>query len=376
MSIHHKAIKYRLYPNAEQKVLLAKTFGCVRMVYNHYLSKRIEVYRQKNSTFGYAKCTSDLVGFKQENNFLKEVDSKALIQSLRHLDAAFQNFFRNKGFGFPTYKSKHTAKKSYTTYQNVYVKNGYVRLPKLGKVKAKIHRTAPRDWIIKSATVSLHTSGRYYVSLTYEYEQDIIPIAVNKDNVIGLDYSTPHLFVDSNGFTPTEMFKYYKLSAEKLAKEQRKLSKKSLHSKNWNKQHKKLSQVHCKIANQRNDALHKVSAAIAKQYDAVVIEDISIKEQLQGRKYKNFRKSTLDNGWHNFTRMLDYKLRDRGKQLIQVDKDFPSTKTCHCCGNVNTAITDDAVRRWECPVCGEKLSRDTNAAINIKNEGLKILGVA
>ena len=251
-----------------------------------------------------------------------------------------------------------------------------IKLPKLKWVKAKIHRTAPNDWTIKSATISQSCSGRYYVSVLYEYEHTITPVTPSKEKVIGLDYSTPHLYVDSNGFSPTEKLKHYKLSAEKLSKEQRKLSKKIIGSNNWKKQNLKVNKVHCKIANQRKDSLHKISTAIAKQYDVVVIEDISIKEQIQSRKYKNYRKSTLDNGWYNFITMLDYKLKERGKQLIKINKYYPSSQICNCCGYTNPLLKEDSVRKWVCPSCGVVHNRDTNSAINIKNEGIRILGIA
>lgn len=271
------------------------------------------------------------------------------------------------------------SKKSYTTNlvgNNIAVGDNYIKLPKLKRVKAKIHRTAPIDWKIKSVTISLSGSNRYYVSILYEYEETVVPITISEDKVLGLDYSTPNLYVDNNGNSPTSKLKYFKLSAEKLVKEQRKLSKKVIGSKNWIKQKQKVNKIHCKIANQRNDSLHKISTAITKQYDAIVIEDISIKEQIKSRKYKNYRKSTLDNGWYNFTTMLDYKLKEKGKKLIKLDKYYPSSQICNCCGNINTAINNDSIRKWICPSCGTFHNRDINAAINIKSEGLKILGIA
>ena len=372
-NIHNKAIKYRIYPTEQQKELLSKTFGCTRKIWNLMLSDKTEYYKANKEML-----TTTPAQYKNDFPFLAEVDSLALANVQMNLQKAFTNFF-NKISGYPKYKSKHKSRNSYTTSitgNNIVVGENYVKLPKLKKVKAKIHRTAPTDWKIKSATVSQSGNGRYYVSVLYEYEKDITSVAISKDNVIGLDYSTPNLYVDSNGNSPSEILKYYKLSAPKLAKEQRKLSKKVVGSNNWKKQKQKVNNIHCKIANQRKDSLHKISAAITKQYDAIVIEDISIKEQLQSRKYKNFHKSVLDCGWYNFTQMLSYKLARRGKKLIKVDKSFPSSQLCSVCGKQNTLINDDSIRKWDCPVCGTHHSRDVNAAINIKNEGLRMLGIA
>ena len=369
----NKAIKYRIYPTEQQKELLSKTFGCCRKVWNLMLFDKTEYYKTNKKMLHNTPAQ-----YKNDFPFLTEVDSSALANVQMNLQKAFTNFFK-KLSGYPNYKSKHKSKKSYTTSitgTNIVVGENYVKLPKLKKVKAKVHRLAPKDWKIKSATVSQKSNGKYYVSILYEYKEVITPITISKDKVIGLDYSTPNLYVDSNGISPTDMLKYYKLSAPKLAKEQRKLSKKVVGSNNWKKQMQKVNNIHCKIANQRKDSLHKISTAITKQFDAIVIEDISIKEQLQRRKYKNFRKSVLDNGWGYFTQMLEYKLNDRGKKLIKIDKYYPSSQICSCCGNINTAINNDSIRKWVCPSCGTSHSRDINSAINIKNEGLRILGIA
>ena len=372
-NIHNKAIKYRIYPTEEQKVLLAKTFGCCRFIWNIMLNDKNEYYKANKSMLKNTPAQ-----YKEKYPFLCEVDSLALANVQINLQNTFTRFF-NKLCSYPNFKSKHMSKKSYTTNlvgNNIAVGDNYIKLPKLKRVKAKIHRTAPIDWKIKSVTISLSGSNRYYVSILYEYEETVVPITISEDKVLGLDYSTPNLYVDNNGNSPTSKLKYFKLSAEKLVKEQRKLSKKVIGSKNCIKQKQKVNKIHCKIANQRNDSLHKISTAITKQYDAIVIEDISIKEQIKSRKYKNYRKSTLDNGWYNFTTMLDYKLKEKGKKLIKLDKYYPSSQICNCCGNINTAINNDSIRKWICPSCGTFHNRDINAAINIKSEGLKILGIA
>ena len=300
----NKAVKYRIYPTQEQAVLLHKTFGCCRFVYNQMLTvqtKRYqdgEAYLSKFDAFQY--MTANL---KKEFTWLKEVDSQSLMNSVFSLDHAFMRFFRKQG-KFPRYKSRKNGRYSYTTNctnQNVVVGEYHIKLPKLGKVKAKIHRTVPEDWKLKSATISCDSTGAYYCSVLYEYEAEIQPVTAKEENVIGLDYKTSCLYADSNGNT-ADMPKYYKKSHSRLARAQRKLRNKTKGSRNYRKQMKKCNKIQKHIADQRKDFLHKKSAEITNQYDLVCIEDLSIREQLKGRKYRNFRKSTLDNGWYALPR--------------------------------------------------------------------------
>lgn len=373
----NKAYKFRIYPNTEQKAIFSKTFGCARMVYNYYLAKRKKLYQEEKLCFGYTKCTKDLALLKKERVFLQEVDSIALQQSLKHLDSAFQNFFRNKKFGYPKFKSKKKCKLSYSTIcinGNVKIMDNYITLPKAGKVKAKLHRKAPDNYILKSATVSQDRDGKYYCSVLYKYEADTPKETTTptKKNSIGLDYKTACLYMDSNG-KKADMPKYYKESIKKLAKQQRKLSRKRKYSQNYHKQRKKVAKTHKHIANQRNDFLHKKSTEIANLYDYVFIEDVAIKKVVAKRKYKAFRRSTLDNGWYNFTAMLSYKLADRGKTFLKLDESFPSSQLCNECGYINPILKDDSIRKWECPHCHTKHDRDINAARNVLHEGLRLL---
>ena len=371
MNTKHKAYKFRIYPNESQKVLLAKTFGCVRLVYNHYLDLKNKSYEENRKSPPYTECASDLVQLKKEKEFLKEVDSIALQQSLRHLDNAYKNFFRDKKVGYPRFKSKKSHQHSYTTVcinNNIKLEDGKITLPKVGKVCIKQHRSIPKNYQLKSATVSMTSTDKYYVSLLYEFEENIQKVEIEK--VIGLDYSMHDLFVASEEDVQVDQkhLHHYRKSLEQLAKEQRILSHRKKGSKRYEKQRIKVAKIHEKIANQRKDILHKSSRQIANAYDLVCVEDLNMKNMSQAL---NFGKSVTDNGWGMFVRFLEYKLEDLGKQLVKIDKWFPSSKTCHICGCINEELTLN-IREWECPICHSVHHRDQNAAQNIKKEGMRI----
>ena len=212
----NKAYKFRIYPNAEQKVMFSKTFGCTRMVYNYYLEKRIKSYEEEKITFGYTKCANDLTLLKKEKEFLQDVDSISLQQALRHLDTAFQNFFRDKKVGFPKFKSRKN-KKSYTTMcvnNNIKLENGTVTLPKIGKVTVRQHRNIPADYILKSVTVSQTPSGKYYASILFEYENQVSQTELQK--FLGLDFSMHELYVDSNFWVWIFLCTNYMLTATEI----------------------------------------------------------------------------------------------------------------------------------------------------------------
>ena len=351
----NKAYKFRIYPNSGQSVLLAKTFGCVRLVYNYYLERKITQYQLDKSTVNYTQCASEMAQLKKTEayGFLKEVDSIALQQSLRHLDAAFQNFFRSPKVGFPKFKSKRNSRRSYTTQcvkDNITIEDGYIKLPKVGLVKLKQHRDMLSGYTLKSVTVSQTPGGEYYASVLFEYEnqvQEQIP-----QTFLGLDYSMHELYKDSNGNEPVYPG-YYRKAEKKLKREQHKLALMQKGLKNRNKQRIRVAKIHEKVANQRRDFLHKQSRQIANAYDCVCIEDLDMKAMAQSM---NFGKSVCDNGWGMFTAFLQYKLADMGKRLIKVDKFFASSQICSCCGYRNTATKE----------------LDVNAAINIRNEGMRL----
>ena len=329
------------------------------------LADKIEHYKQTKE-----RLNNTPAQYKKDFPWLKEVDSIALANAQMNLKRAYDNFFSNpKKFGFPKFKSKHRNKKSYTTSNqrdNVRFEKGYLRLPKTGLVKIKQHRNIPDDYKIKSVTISQNASGKYYASILFEYENQVPQTEMQK--FLGLDFSMHELYVDSNGNCP-QFPRYYRRSEKKLQKEQRKMSKMVNGSKNREKQRIKVAKLHEKIANQRKDFLHKQSRQIANVYDCVCIENLNMQAMAQTL---NFGKSVSDNGWGMFTTFLKYKLEELGKRLVKIDKFFASSQLCSVCGYKNSETKDLSVREWTCPCCQTYHNRDVNAAINIRNEGMRI----
>ena len=373
----NRAIKYRVYPTTEQSVMFAKTFGCCRKVYNLMLSDKIEGYKAtgKFPTVTPAK-------YKKDYLYLKEIDSLALANVQLNLQSAFKNHFsksRKKNNGFPKFKSAKHSRKSYTTNNQkgtvAIIDNQYIKLPKIGKVKAVIHRIPDDSWVIKSATISQESDGKYYISVLFEFEDIANTYVADKNNAIGLDYASDGLYVDNNGNVGTN-HKYYRESHDKLAKLQRRLSrmqgskKHEAKSNNYIKQLRKVNKIHRHIANQRLDNLHQISTKIANLYDVVCVESLNMKS-MSNKGFGN-GKATLDNGYGMFLSMLEYKLSERNKYLVKVDKWFPSSQICHRCGEVHPEMKNLTIRTMKCD-CGLVISRDQNAAINILREGLRIL---
>ena len=366
----NKAIKYRLYPTKEQAEYFLKCFGCCRFVYNQALNWRIMAYNADRTHLNYNDTAYGLTALKRIYPWLKEADSIALQQSLRHLDTAFSNFFKVKGSGYPKYKSRKHNRRSYTTInQNgtvAIIEGKGIKLPKAGKVKACIHRIPEPGWNIKSTTISMDSDGKFYASVLYEYESNVIPATIS-DNAIGLDYKSNGLYMDSNGNSHTG-HKYYRAGQAKLAKAQRRLKNKSIGSSNYKKQQLKISKIHRHISNQRLDDLHKTSTEIANRYDVVCVESLNMRA-MSNKGFGN-GKATMDNGYGMFLNMLQYKLNDRGKYFVKVDKWYPSTQTCCSCGCTHKLGLNERI--FNCG-CGLTIDRDINAAINIRNEGLKLL---
>lgn len=373
----NRAIRYRVYPTTEQSIMFAKTFGCCRKVWNLMLSDKVEGYEAtgKFPTVTPAK-------YKADYPYLKEVDSLALANVQINLQTAFKNCFsktHKKKAGFPKFKSAKHSRRSYTTNNQrgtvAIIDNKYIKLPKVGKIKAVIHRIPDDDWAIKSATVSRDSDGKYYVSVLFEYTNVANSYVPDIANAVGLDYASDGLYVDNNGNVGTN-HKYYSESHVKLAKVQRRLSRKqgskkhSTKSHNYIKQLRKVNKIHRHIANQRLDNLHKISTGIANRYDVVCVESLNMRA-MSNKGFGN-GKATLDNGYGMFLSMLEYKLSDRGKYFIKVDKWFPSSQICHRCGTIHPEMKDLTIRTMKCD-CGLIMSRDQNAAINILREGLRIL---
>ena len=356
--------------------MFAKTFGCCRKVYNLMLSDKIESYK---STGKFVTVTP--AKYKKDYPYLREVDSLALANKQMDLQEAFRNCFsksRKKNNGFPKFKSAKHTRKSYTTNNQkgtVAITNNSIRLPKIGHVKAIIHRKPDDNWSIKSATVSQESDGKFYISVLFEIADTINTYVADTTNAIGLDYASDGLYVDNNGNVGTN-HKYYRESHDKLAKAQRRLSrmqgtrKHEIKSKNYIKQLRKLNKIHRHISNQRLDNLHQISTKIANLYDVVCVESLNMK--FMSNKGFGNGKATLDNGYGMFLSMLEYKLSERNKYLVKVDKWFPSSQICHCCGEIHPEMKNLTIRTMKCD-CGLTISRDQNAAINILREGLRIL---
>lgn len=366
----NKAYRYRLYPTKEQEKMFAKTFGCVRFIYNKMLGDRLDYYKQTGE-----KLNNTPAQYKDEFPWLKEIDSLALANAQLNLNKAYNNFWKNrKHFGKPHFKSKKTKRFSYSTNNqkgSVRLEGNKIKLPKVGLVKLRLHRPLMENSTIKTVTISKTPTGKYYISILVEYENQILPIIPKK--FLGLDFTIHGLYVasdeDDAGYP-----NFLRKAEKRLSKAQRKLSKRQKESRNHNKQRLRVAKLHEKIANQRRDFLHKKARYLADRYDAIGVEDISVKAMAKRKKGKKFSfgKSVADNGWGLFINILEYKLAWQGKSLIRVDKWYPSSQLCHICGYKNSETKDLSVREWDCPNCGTHHNRDKNASINIREEARRI----
>ena len=350
-----KAYKYRIYPDAEQMQFFAKCFGCVRFVYNRMLSDRIEHYNLTGKSLNNTPAQ-----YKSEFTWLKEVDSLALANAQMNLNTAYRNFFRDKSNGFPKFKSKKNNNFSYTTNNQkgtVYVENGYIKLPKLkSPVKIRQHRSF--EGVIKSCTISKAPSGKYHISILVETEIQKLPAS---DMRVGIDVGIKDFAVLSNGKAYKNP-KHLRKSEKRLAKLQRDLSRKQIGSSNRNKARIKVAKLHEKIANQRMDFLHKKSTEIIRENQAIVIEDLKVKNLM---KNHNLAKSIAEVSWSRFREMLDYKSRWYGRELIIAPPDYPSSQLCSDCGNRSSQTKDLACRVYICPECGLEIDRDYNSSLNL-----------
>ena len=390
-NVTKRAMKFRLYPSPEQRILLLKTFGCARKAYNLMLD-----YATSHHVDGekFVACTPALL--KKQYPYLREIDSLALCNEQMHLNTAFTNCFKHKHTRFPKYKSRKHDRASYTTNcinGNIMVLDNAIKLPKVGYVKAVIHRTAPKSWKLKSVTVSMNKAGQFYASVLYELPvKQVVRKSVIDSKVLGVDYKSQGLYVDSLGNSP-DMMRFFKKSHKRLSMLQRQLShmiashivrfdqvngypvpvydRDLSECRNIQKLKHRIAKLTVHIANQRLDALHKLSTEIANQYDYVCVEDMDMKA-ISNRGFGN-GKVTMDNGYGIFRKLLDYKLNDRGGMLVKIDKWYPSSQLCHVCGCKNRTVKNLNIREWTCPHCSTFHDRDINAAINIKNEGLRLL---
>ena len=376
-----KAYKFRIYPTEEQEIFFAKTFGCVRKVYNLMLNDRKKAYEEVKNDPSKKMTFPTPAKYKKEFPFLKEVDSLALANAQLNLDKAYKNFFRDKSVGFPRFKSKKNPVQSYTTNnQNgtvALIDSKFIKVPKLKSlVRIKLHRQ-PKG-MIKSATISRHASGKYYISLLCKEEISELP---KTNSAIGIDLGITDFAILSDG-QKIDNHKFTSKMEKKLKREQRKLSRRALlaknkgiplsEAKNYQKQKRKVARLHEKVMNQRTDFLNKLSTEIIKNHDIICIEDLNVKGMLRNHK---LARSISDVSWSSFVAKLQYKADWYGREIIKVDTWFPSSQICSECGHKDGKKSLD-IREWTCPICHTHHDRDINASINILTEGLRIQTLA
>ena len=359
----NKGIKFRAYPNKQQKNLIDRTFGCCRLIYNKGLAMRNDAFADGRKV-GYSQTSATLTDLKKQDGFafLKEVDSIALQQSLRDLDRGFKNFFEKRA-KHPQFKSKHDNHQSYRTINqgdNIRIVGKYIKLPKLGYVKIK---QSMEVGCINNVTIKKTPTGKYFVVLNVDHEPEI---RHNRGGSIGIDVGIKEFYTDSNGRT-VDNPKYLERSMRKLTREQRRLSRKQKGSNNRNRQRIKVACIHEKIVNQRNDFLQKQSTILISENQTICMEDLNVKGMIRNHK---LARAIAGVSWSRFFTMLEYKAAWYGNNVIRVPTMYPSSQTCSRCGYKNPIVKNLAIRNWECPVCHTKHDRDINAGINILNKGL------
>ena len=364
--------KFRIYPTRVQQEQIFRNLGCCRYVFNHFLVQRQKQYRETGKSPTRFQQDKELTALKKALTWLREVDSTSLQAALQDLDKAYQNFFRRvkngEDPGYPRLKSKHDSRKSYRSKcvgTNIRILDNGIQLPKLGKVKCRISKQVKGR--ILSATISRNPSGKYFVSLCCT-DVDINPLPTT-GAAVGLDVGIKSFAITSEG-KEYPNHKYLSKSAKKLARLQRRLSRKTKGSKRREKAKIQVARLHEHIANQRSDMLHKLSTDIVHQNDIICIEDLAPKNMAKNHK---LAKSIFDVSWGEFRRQLTYKAAWYGKQVVAIDRFFPSSQLCYNCGAKWAGTKDLSVRKWTCSVCGAELDRDINAAKNILREGLRLL---
>lgn len=371
-----RATKGQIYTSKTKYQILDKTLYACNYIYNQMIERQQKAYKRRGEHLSYYEMQNLLPVMKRYQTWLKEADSQALKYACRQVDIAYRKFFKHET-GYPKFHSRRNGL-SYTTTNplGIQILDKGVRLPVVGAIKVRGIKPLPDNAKICYATVSRETVGKYYVSITYKYEVDIEVPKLDEKKFIGLDYVSHGLYVSSDG-KEAQMPSYYRESQAKLGKAQRKLSNKQGNlkgqkkSSGWRKQHRKVTKIQKHIANQRKDYLHKESKYLADTYSGIAVEDIDMKS-LSNKEFGN-GKATLDNSFGEFRRQLEYKLSAQGKPFVKVDRWFPSSQLCSCCGYQNKKLKNLQIRKWICPICNTEHDRDINASINIRNEGLRML---
>jgi putative transposase len=365
----HKAVKIRLYPTQEQQILLSQHFGCTRWWWNYALCKSIETYKKTGKSLGQSALNALLPQLKKETEtlWLSECYSQVLQATTLNLTTAYKNFFAGRA-RFPRYKSKH-RKQSIQYPQNVKVLEGIVQFPgKVGKVKAKLHRNI--EGTIKTVTISLEPSGKYFASILTESEGEN-PALSTEGKVIGIDLGLTHFAIVSNGckISKYDNPRHLARQEKNLKRKQQKLAKKQKGSNSRRKAKKTVAKVYERVANSRQDFLHKLSRKLVNENQVVVVENLNVKGMVRNH---NLAKAISDVSWGTFTNFIGYKLEKKGGKLVEIDRWFPSSKLCsNCYCQIDKLPLN--MREWTCPHCGTRHDRDGNAATNIRAEGIRML---
>lgn len=362
----NKTFKVRIYPNQEQISLIEQTFNSTRYLYNYMLNLREKLYKFFGISLSFARMCKVLTELKRHKTWLKLVDSRSLQQCLKDLDSAYQNFF-NKG-NYPKFKSKKRSKNSYRTVSSTITLDAVshtIKIPKVGSIRFRDKSKFKGITKIYNATISRDSVGHYYASISAEVNIEHFEKA---NQNVGIDLGLKDFAILSNGNKIANP-KFFINAQKKLAKMQRKLSKKVFGSQNYLKYKIKLARFYEKIKNKRLDFLHKLSTKLVKEFDVICIENLNIKGLLRSNLAKSFQDVSL----YEFVRQLEYKALWYGKTISKVDRFYPSSQVCSNCGYKNSKVKNLNIRGWNCPSCGIHHDRDVNSAINILNEGLRVL---